>query len=298
MRSFEKIGLQAFIGRLRHFGLTFLRLIYLNWGLTQSVKGGIMLSPTEQYRAKNIQITTGHEPNLDLVPSPSYSSEQHGTWSIMYDRQEGALRKKASREYLEGLQRLRLPKDRIPQLREVSDRLEEHTGWRLTRVGGLVPEKEFFECLAQKLFPCTDFIRERSELEYTPSPDMFHDIFGHCPLITDPYFAEFYEAFGKAALKANSDQLTKLQRIYWFTVEFGLIDNPDGVRIYGSGILSSVGEVDHCLSNKVRRHAFDFSRVEKQNYEIYVMQEDLFVIPSFEWLLEHFRQYCMDEKLS
>ncbi len=256
-----------------------------------------MLSPTEQYREKNIEITTGHEPNLDLVPVPKYSAEEHETWAMMFARQKAALPGMASREFLEALQTIRLPEDRIPTLKEVSKSLESVTGWRVTRVGGLVPEKEFFQCLAQKLFPCTDFIRSRAELEYTPSPDMFHDIFGHCPLITNRYFADFYESFGKAALNANPEQLIHLQRIYWFTVEFGLIQNPDGIRIYGSGILSSVGEVPYCLGPKVRRHAFDYETVRNQYYEIYHMQDDLFVIPSFEWLLESFKDYVRKEKL-
>ena len=127
---------------------------------------------------------------------------------------------------------------------------------------------------------------------------MFHDLFGHCPLITNPEFAAFYEYFGKYALKANRDQLTALQRIYWFTVEFGLIENPEGIRIYGSGILSSVGEVPFCLGPKVRRHNFDYNVVINQYYEIYHMQEDVFVIPSFEWLLESFKAWCKKQQLA
>lgn len=250
-----------------------------------------MLSPTEQYRSHNIVITTGHEPDLDRVPVPHYSDEEHETWALMYERQMKALPNMAAKEYLDALAKINLPSSRIPSLKEVSQCLEQSTGWKVTRVEGLVPEKEFFECLSQKLFPCTDFIRKREELDYTPSPDMFHDIFGHCPLITNPYFASFYEYFGKAALNAKPEQLTQLQRIYWFTVEFGLIQNPEGIRIYGSGILSSVGEVPYSLGSKVRRRPFDYPTVENQSYEIYHMQEDLFVIPSFEWLLESFKEY-------
>jgi phenylalanine-4-hydroxylase len=256
-----------------------------------------MLSPTEQYRERNIVITTGHQPNLDLVAIPHYTDEQHETWALMFARQKKALPGMASREYLEALKALQLPETQIPSLKNVSAAIESKTGWRVTRVAGLVPEKEFFDCLAQKLFPCTDFIRSRDELEYTPSPDMFHDIFGHCPLITNPYFAHFYEYFGRAALNANPQQLIHLQRIYWFTVEFGLIQNPEGIRIYGSGILSSVGEVPYSLSDQVRRHSFDFRKVESQFYEIYHMQDDLFVVPSFEWLLENFKKYVRDENL-
>lgn len=257
-----------------------------------------MLSPTEQYKERNITISTGYEPDLSKVPVPQYSDIEHETWAIMYKRQEEALPNHASIEYLKALKELDLPKDRIPELKEVSQKLTEATGWKIARVEGLVPEKEFFECLAQKIFPCTDFIRKRSELDYTPSPDMFHDLFGHCPLITNKSFAEFYEYFGKAALKADRHQLTALQRIYWFTVEFGLIQNPNGIRIYGSGILSSVGEVPYSLSAKVRRHPFDFQSVVNQEYEIFHMQEDLFVIESFEGLLSNFKEWCKKSNLN
>lgn len=256
-----------------------------------------MLSPTEQYREQNIVISTGYEPDLSRVPVPDYSDEQHETWAIMYDRQMKSLPNAASKEYLDALATIDLPSKKIPRLADVSKKLESATGWRIARVEGLVPEKEFFECLSQKLFPCTDFIRERNELEYTPSPDMFHDLFGHCPLITNKSFAEFYEYFGKAALKASAEQIIQLQRIYWFTVEFGLINNTDGIRIYGSGILSSVGEVAYSLGPQPRRHLFNYDVVTKQTYEIFHMQEDLFIIPDFEWLLTSFKSWVKKEGL-
>ena len=254
-------------------------------------------SVTDQYRAVDVTVTTGHNSDLVHLKVPNYTEEEHGTWALMYARQKAALPERASREYLAALATLQMPEDCIPKLIDVSATLEKTTGWKITRVEGLVPEKEFFELLSQKLFPCTDFIRKRNELEYTPSPDMFHDLFGHIPLITNQTFADFYELFGKVALKASPEQLTKLQRIYWFSVEFGLIQNPEGLRIYGSGILSSVGEVTYCLGPKVRRHAFDFQTVADQYFEIHHMQDDLFVIPSFEWLLQNFESYVKKEKL-
>lgn len=257
-----------------------------------------MASVTDQYRAANVNVTIGHEPDLNKVVVPPYTDEEHGTWAIMFDRQMKALPGRASDEYLEALKYMNLPSDRIPTLKEVDKKLRASTGWGVTRVEGLVPEKEFFECLSQKLFPCTDFIRERSEVEYTPSPDMFHDIFGHLPLITNQTFASFYEFYGKAALRANPDQIVKLQRIYWFTVEFGLIKNKDGRRIYGSGILSSVGEVMYSLGDKVRVHPFEYDTVENQYFEIHHMQDDLFEIPSFDFLLNSFKEYAKREKLA
>jgi phenylalanine-4-hydroxylase len=256
-----------------------------------------MASVTDQYRAASVVVTTGHNSDLKNIPVPAYTEEDHGTWAIMHKRQLETLPGRASPEYLEGLKKLNLPATRIPKLLDVSAALQRTTGWRLTRVDGLVPEKEFFECLSQKLFPCTDFIRGRHELEYTPSPDMFHDIFGHIPLIMNQTFANFYEFFGKVALHANPEQLVKLQRIYWFTVEFGLIKSKEGLRIYGSGILSSVGEVLYSLSDKVKVHSFDYKKVGDQYFEIHHMQEDLFAIDSFDALLKGFKEYAKKEKL-
>lgn len=257
-----------------------------------------MRSVVDQYRDAKVAVTIGYEADLTRVPVPQYTDEQHETWALMFDRQMKALPQRATSEFLDALKFMDLPAHRIPTLKEVNSKLQSATGWRVARVEGLVPEKEFFECLSQKLFPCTDFIRDRSELEYTPSPDMFHDIFGHLPLITNPVFANFYEEFGKAALNAKGDQITKLQRIYWFSVEFGLIEKPEGLRIYGSGILSSVGEVLYCLGPKAKRSPFDFSVVENKYFEINHMQDDLFVIPSFDWLLQEFKNYARKEGLS
>ena len=256
-----------------------------------------MKSVTDQYRDVNVVVTTGYEADLSKVSVPHYTAEEHETWAMMFARQMKELPGKATPEFLTGLEKLKLPSNRIPSLQEVSDSLEKLTGWRIARTEGLVPEREFFECLSQKLFPCTDFIRKRQELEYTPSPDMFHDLFGHIPLITHQEFADFYEEYGKAALHAKGEMLTKLQRIYWFSVEFGLIQKTEGTRIYGSGILSSVGEVPYCLSEKVNRRLFDFESVGNQYFEIFHMQDDIFVIPSFEWLLKNFRDYAAKNNL-
>jgi phenylalanine-4-hydroxylase len=252
----------------------------------------VMKSVTDQYRDVSVTITTGHEPDLSKVPTPDYTEEENETWALMFDRQMKALPGRAAEEFLAALKLLDLPKNRIPRLLDVSEKLKNATGWRITRVDGLVPEREFFECLAQKLFPCTDFIRERSELEYTPSPDMFHDVFGHIPLITNPDFASFYEFYGKMALRASPEQLVKLQRIYWFSVEFGLIRKPEGLRIYGSGILSSPGEVFYALGSEVRTRPWDFTSVANQYFEIHHMQGELFVIDSFDSLLSGFMSYC------
>lgn len=255
-----------------------------------------MKSITDHYKEAGVIVTTGHNPDLNSVPVPAYTDEEHETWELMYQRQRKLLPERASQENITALKLIDLPGRCIPTLKECDAKLKP-TGWGVTRVEGLVPEKEFFECLAQKLFPCTDFIRKREEIEYTPSPDMFHDMFGHLPLITNQTFADFYEYFGKVALKANETQLEALQRIYWFTVEFGLIRNPEGIRIYGAGILSSVGEVEYCLTDKTRKHAMDFDRMANTSYEIDHMQDDLFVVESFEQLLEGFKTWAKSKGL-
>jgi len=254
-------------------------------------------SVLDQYREVNVKITHGNNPDLANLAVPHYTEEEHETWAMMFAQQVKALPSRSSQEYIKAQQAIVLPSKRIPSLKEISDKLQTYTGWKLTRVEGLLPDREFFECLAQKLFPCTDFIRKRSEIEYTPSPDIFHDIFGHIPLITNTHFADFYEAYGNAALNANEEQLAKLQHIYWFTVEFGLIKNPEGTRIYGSGILSSTGEVFHALSDKVEVQPFNYDIVIKQPYEIYHMQPKLFIVDSFEWLLESFKEFAKKEGL-
>ena len=218
---------------------------------------------------------------------PSYTPEEHETWSLLYKKQMELLPTRACKEYLEGLSKMNFKANRIPHLADVDQVLEKTTGWNLIRVEGLVPEREFFEMLSEKKFPSTDFIRAREELAYTPSPDMFHDLFGHTSMITDPNFAAFFEAIGKFGTLANDEQLKEVQRLYWFTVEFGLIDQPLR-RIYGSGILSSPGEVVYCLSEKVKVHPFDVSVIAKKEFDIWHMQEELFVIKSFEELKDQF----------
>lgn len=228
---------------------------------------------------------------------PKYTTVEHETWGLLFDKQKELLPGRACIEFLEGLAKLGFTNKRIPALAEVSSRLEACTGWRLVRVEGLVPEKEFFELLSKKLFPSTDFIRNREDLNYTPAPDMFHDLFGHIAMITNQEFADFFQLMGKAGVAANVEQLKQVQRFYWFTVEFGLIYNEGKKRIYGSGILSSPGEVVYCLSDKVKVHEFDTSAIIKQDFDIWHMQGELFIIKSFEQLKDGFLKYSKASKL-
>ena len=156
----------------------------------------------------------------------------------------------------------------------------------------MIHEQNFFELLRKKVFPSTDYIRGKEELDYTPAPDLFHDIFGHMPLLTNSNFASFYQKFGEAALNAKGNDRTKLETFHWFTVEFGLIKNKEGMRIYGAGILSSLQEVQHALSDKVKVIDFDPEKIVVQEYDVWHLQPILFAIDSFEQLEKGFDDWC------
>jgi phenylalanine-4-hydroxylase len=185
---------------------------------------------------------------------------------------------------MEGTEKLNLSSDRIPALKDLSHIFYKTTGWKVARVPGLIHEQNFFELLRKKVFPSTDYIRGKEELDYTPAPDLFHDIFGHMPLLTNKNFASFYQKFGEAALKAEGKNRTKLETFHWFTVEFGLIRNKEGMRIYGAGVLSSLQEVQHALSDQVEVINFDPERIVNQQYDVWHLQPVLFAIDSFEQL--------------
>lgn len=235
---------------------------------------------------------------IEETPVPTYTDEEHGTWALLLEKQYGLVGERACAEFREGLERLNFPRERIPRLKNVSDILQKHTGWQLVRVEGLVHPRDFFALLARKRFPSTDFIRKRSELMYTPAPDMFHDLFGHTPLLTNPEFTQFFEAFGKIGVKSHERYPEAhpihdmVQRIYWFTVEFGLINTPDGVRAYGSGSTSSPEELQFCVSPECRRHPFEIDRVSQQTFDIWHLQEDVFVIDSFVKLGQELRRWA------
>ena len=199
---------------------------------------------------------------------------------------------------LTGLAALKLEKDRIPALADVSRKLEAATDWRIARTPGLLDAHDFFSYLARRIFPCTDYIRTRSELDYTPAPDCFHDIFGHTPMIMHPRFANFYQKIGQAALACKDPAVEEgLTRIYWFTVEFGLIRNPGGLRIYGNGIISSSGETQHSLTDKVKKVPYRPETLAAQPYDIWHYQDTLFVIESFDQLEQEFTRWARDHRL-
>ena len=217
----------------------------------------------------------------------AYTAEDHETWDILFQRQVKQLPGRASKAFLDGIDMLNLSKPGIPDFEELSERLMKATGWQVIAVPGLVPDDVFFDHLANRRFVAGNFIRRREQLDYLQEPDVFHDVFGHVPMLANPIFADYMEAYGRGGLRAlEFDSLDHLARLYWYTVEFGLIDEPNGMRIYGSGIVSSHGESIFALDDpSPNRIMFDMKRVMQTNYRIDDFQQVYFVIPSYEELL-------------
>jgi phenylalanine-4-hydroxylase len=219
---------------------------------------------------------------------PSYSAEEHDRWNRLFARQSKLLPGRACKEALEAMQSLELSQSGIPNFAELSDRLAAITGWRVVAVAGLIPDDAFFEHLANRRFPAGAFIRPERELDYLEEPDVFHDVFGHVPLLANPVYASFLEAYGKGGRRAlDGGQLYNLARLYWYTVEFGLMQTPEGLRIFGAGIMSSPAETVFSLEDSSpNRLDFDLERVMRTKYIIDDFQQTYFVIDSFHRLLE------------
>jgi phenylalanine-4-hydroxylase len=230
-------------------------------------------------------------PEGDAIPRKQHTAEENETWKILYARQRERLAGRACREFMHGLEIMDFPEDRIPDLSDIHKKLKKTTNWGISLAPGLIAAEDFYASLARRVFPCTDYIRGREELDYTPAPDCFHDIFGHTTLITEPYFANFYQKFGQVAGRAQGQVHQWLASFYWFTVEFGLINTPEGIRIYGNGILSSFGEVEHCLGSEVKRLPFNPQQMAEQPADLSIMQPILFVIDSFEQLETEFDRW-------
>ncbi len=218
----------------------------------------------------------------------SFTPEHHSMWRFLFDRIMPVLEHRACDEYLEGITALDFAGEAgVPNYDRISDKLMKRTGWRLVTVPGLLPPEIFFAHLAKRQFPVTTFIRTPEEIDYLQEPDIFHDMFGHVPMIAHPVFADYFHAFGEGGLKAlKHGYLPYLETLYWFTIEFGLINTPNGRRIYGSGITSSLGESTYALSPEAMHIAYDITRIMRQQYRIDVFQAQYFVIDSFEQLLE------------
>ncbi len=214
-----------------------------------------------------------------------YTAADHNTYRRLYARQVQQLPGLACDEFISAVQRLGEP-ERIPHFDAVSDQLIKATGWQLVGVPGLIPEAAFFALLAARKFPVTDWIRRPDEFDYVVEPDLFHDLFGHVPLLFNQTFADYMQAYGAGGLKAGRlDAGELLARLYWYTVEFGLIHTPAGLRAYGAGILSSAGELQHSVrSPQPKRVAFDLQRLMRSRYRIDTYQTGYFVINSFDQL--------------
>lgn len=244
-------------------------------------------------RVENLHTDKGKVPvyatGIIEQPWDDYSADDHATWAQLYARQRELLVDRASDEFLIAQDAMGMTPDRIPKFDDINRVLGEATGWTLIGVEGLLPELDFFDHLANRRFPVTWWIRKPEQIDYIEEPDLFHDLFGHVPLLMNPVFAEYMQAYGKGGVKAHGigpEALQNLTRLYWYTVEFGLIQQPDGLRIYGSGIVSSKGESIYCLeSDASNRIGFDLERIMRTRYRIDTYQKTYFVIDSFEQLI-------------
>jgi phenylalanine-4-hydroxylase len=221
----------------------------------------------------------------------SYSAAEHAVWDTLFARQVAILRGRAIPAFLEGIALLGMARPGIPEFDDLNSRLMKATGWRVVAVPGLVPEEVFFDHLANRRFVAGRFIRTADQLDYLQEPDIFHDVFGHVPLLAHPVFADYMQAYGEGGLRASRlGMIDALARLYWYTVEFGLIRDGDALKLYGAGIVSSRGESIFALDDpSPHRIAFNIERVMRTRYRIDDYQQNYFVIDSFEDLLAQTR---------
>ncbi|MBA4264137.1 MAG: phenylalanine 4-monooxygenase [Comamonadaceae bacterium] len=217
-----------------------------------------------------------------------YTAEDHATWKTLFERQTKLLPGRACDEFVQGMEDLPIGPDEIPDFRRLNEVLMQRNGWQIVAVPGLVPDEVFFDHLAHRRFPSGNFIRKPHELDYLEEPDVFHDVFGHVPMLMNPAIADFIQAYGQGGLRAQQlGYLPQLARVYWYTVEFGLLQQGDGLRLYGAGIASSFTESQFCLeSPSPNRIRFELERVMRTHYRIDDFQESYFVIRDLDELLE------------
>ena len=218
----------------------------------------------------------------------NYTPQEHAVWKMLFERQSKLLPGRACDEFVRGMQDLPIGPDQIPNFEQLSETLSQRTGWQIVAVPGLVPDDVFFEHLAHRRFPAGHFIRKPHELDYLEEPDVFHDVFGHVPMLMNPAIADYIQAYGEGGLRAKRlGVLEKLARVYWYTVEFGLVKQPGGLRVYGAGIASSATETVFSVEDdSPNRVAFDLERVMRTNYRIDDFQESYFVLDNLNDLLE------------
>lgn len=253
-----------------------------------------MSTATSPRRVENLHTDKGKVPvyATGVVEQPwdDYSADDHAVWKALYQRQRELLQGRACDEFLQAQDAMGMSADAIPKFSQLNAELANATGWQIIGVEGLLPEFDFFDHLANRRFPVTWWIRRPDQLDYIEEPDLFHDLFGHVPLLMNPVFADYMQAYGQGGVKAhgiNPDALQFLTRLYWYTVEFGLIRQHDGLRIYGAGIVSSKGESIYALeSDAPNRIGFDIKRIMRTRYRIDTFQKTYFVIDSFQQLMD------------
>jgi phenylalanine-4-hydroxylase len=225
-----------------------------------------------------------------------FTAEEHAVWDLLFERQRKMLHGRVVKAFEEGLDVLRLSHPGIPDLEELNDRLHQRTGWTVVSVPGLIPDDVFFRHLSLRQFPAGNFIRKRAQLDYLEEPDVFHDVFGHVPLLANPAVGDFMQRLGEHGLESmDAGALHRLARLYWYTVEFGLAREGGDLKIYGAGIVSSFGESHFSLeSPKPKRRPFDMREVLRTRYRSDAFQEGYFIIDSFEALLEDMLTHDFD----
>jgi phenylalanine-4-hydroxylase len=228
----------------------------------------------------------------------AYTHEDELVWKTLFERQMNQLNKVADQQYLEGLNRIGFSPDKIPNFKIVNERLAELTGWEIVVVPGIIDQATFFKMLANKKFPSSTWLRKMEDLDYLSEPDMFHDAFGHIPLLTNQTFCDFYRELGNVGVNYinKPDVIERLGRIYWFTVEFGLIRNNKEIKIYGAGILSSIGETKFSLSKVPKRKRFDILEIMDTDFDNSKIQDLYFVIESFDELLSSIRNAIKEKR--
>src|SRR5580698_7480362 len=228
------------------------------------------------------------EPFLIQQDWAGYTPEQHDIWRELVLRRMPQLEQHACAEYLDGFHQIGLQADQLPDLTAVSKRLQPRTGWQSTPVSGFLPADAFFEMLAARMFPTTTWIRSRESMEYTPEPDIFHDVFGHVPMHAHPVFGDFLQHYGKicAGLMSNPVALERMGRLFWFTVEFGLIRQDGEIKVYGSGLISSHGECTRVLAGGCEVKDFNLDAVLDQQFDTGAMQPVLYAVESFDQIYE------------
>lgn len=240
---------------------------------------GINDQTYQQRRNMFFNVARKHRLNNLGLPEISYTEEEHAIWHTVSEQLSQVHEKKACQIYLQGKHELAIDTQQIPQLKQLDAQLREQHQMGLVPAEGLIDVRNFFAYLSQRLMPCTQFLRHGGNPAYTPEPDAVHDVIGHIPPLMDKTYGDIIQLIGQGVREANMQQLQAWQRIYWFTIEFGLIEEDHELKVLGAGLLSSFGEMEYCFSDKVQRIPFDLQKVIQQNYNSNVMQDVLFVLP-------------------